>query len=95
VVPTSPGNKRGTHAVGIPTTRAESGGGGTNEGTHTVRAIWNGRVIAESADTVVVEGNHYFPRDAVNAGYLRDSDLYSICPWKGKASTTRWKLTGS
>lgn len=50
-----------------------------------VRAIWNGKVIAESADTVVVEGNHYFPRDAVNAGYLRDSDLYSFCPWKGEA----------
>ena len=51
-----------------------------------VRAIWNGKVIAESADTVVVEGNHYFPRDAVNAGYLKDSDLYSVCPWKGQAS---------
>jgi len=39
-----------------------------------VRAIWNGKVIAESEDTVVVEGNHYFPREAVKADYLRDSD---------------------
>ena len=59
-----------------------------------VRAIWNGKVIAESADTVVVEGNHYFPRDAVNAGYLRDSDLYSVCPWKGRASYHTLEVDG-
>ncbi|MBD1539144.1 DUF427 domain-containing protein [Arthrobacter sp. S13_S34] len=59
-----------------------------------VRAIWNGKVIAESTDTVVVEGNHYFPRDAVNAGYLRDSDLYSVCPWKGRASYHTLEVDG-
>jgi uncharacterized protein (DUF427 family) len=64
------------------------------ERNHMVRAIWNGKVIAESADTVVVEGNHYFPRDAVNAGYLRDSDLYSVCPWKGKASYHSLEVDG-
>lgn len=50
------------------------------------QATWNGTVIAESDDTVVVEGNHYFPRSAVRAGVLRDSDHTSVCPWKGTAS---------
>jgi uncharacterized protein (DUF427 family) len=59
-----------------------------------VRAIWNGKVIAESADTVVVEGNHYFPRDAVNPGYLRDSGLHSFCPWKGQASYHNLEVDG-
>lgn len=51
-----------------------------------VRATWNGQVIAESDDTVVVEGNHYFPRDAVRDDVLVDSDTTSVCPWKGTAS---------
>ena len=49
-------------------------------------ASWNGTVIAESDDTVVVEGNHYFPRSAVKDGVLTDSALTSVCPWKGTAS---------
>jgi uncharacterized protein (DUF427 family) len=48
-------------------------------------ATWNGTVIAESDDTVVVEGNHYFPLDAVTDGVLVDSDHTSVCPWKGTA----------
>ena len=52
----------------------------------TVQAVWNGHVIAESDDTVVVEGNHYFPRAAVSPGVLSDSDTHSVCPWKGTAS---------
>jgi uncharacterized protein (DUF427 family) len=51
-----------------------------------VRATWNGVVLAESDDTVVVEGNHYFPREAVVGRYVRDSDHRSICPWKGVAA---------
>jgi uncharacterized protein (DUF427 family) len=51
-----------------------------------VKAIWNGTVIAESDDTVVVEGNHYFPADAVHREYLRDSARTTHCPWKGEAS---------
>jgi uncharacterized protein (DUF427 family) len=51
-----------------------------------MRAIWNGVVLAESDDTVVVEGNHYFPEDALRREYFRDSDLHSVCPWKGTAS---------
>jgi uncharacterized protein (DUF427 family) len=50
------------------------------------RASWNGTVIAESDDTVVVEGNHYFPLDSVRPGILRPSDTQTICPWKGTAS---------
>lgn len=51
-----------------------------------VRATWNGAVIAESDDTVVVEGNHYFPADSVRADCLRASDTQTVCPWKGTAS---------
>jgi uncharacterized protein (DUF427 family) len=50
------------------------------------KAIWNGAVIAESEDTVVVEGNHYFPPDSVNMAYFRKSDGTTVCPWKGVAS---------
>lgn len=49
-------------------------------------ATWNGAVLAQSDDTVVVEGNHYFPRDAVNDEYLRDSNSHTTCHWKGVAS---------
>ena len=51
-----------------------------------MKAIWNGQVIAESSDTVVVEGNQYFPRSSVKAEYLTPSDTQSVCPWKGTAS---------
>ena len=49
-------------------------------------AKWNGVVIAESDDTVVVENNHYFPRSAVRADVLRGSGTHTVCPWKGTAS---------
>jgi uncharacterized protein (DUF427 family) len=50
------------------------------------KAIWNGAVIADSDDTVMVEGNHYFPRDAVDPAVLRPSSTTTVCPWKGTAS---------
>ena len=50
-----------------------------------MKAIWNGRLIAESADTVVVESNHYFPRNSINAEYFEESDTKTLCPWKGEA----------
>jgi uncharacterized protein (DUF427 family) len=49
-------------------------------------ARWNGAVIAQSDDTVVVERNHYFPADSVDASLLEDSATHSHCPWKGEAS---------
>jgi len=51
-----------------------------------VQARWNGAVIADSDETIVVEGNHYFPRAAVDAAILSDSATTSFCPWKGTAS---------
>lgn len=51
-----------------------------------VTATWNDSLIAESDDTVVVEGNHYFPLDAVKADVLSTSARTSVCPWKGTAS---------
>lgn len=50
------------------------------------RATWNGRVLAESDDTRVVEGNHYFPEQSLNKEYFEGSDHHSLCPWKGIAS---------
>jgi uncharacterized protein (DUF427 family) len=55
-------------------------------GTIMVTAHWNGEVIAGSDDTVVVEGNHYFPLDAVRPDVLRPSSRTSVCHWKGTAS---------
>ena len=51
-----------------------------------MKAIWHDTVLAESDRTVVVEGNHYFPAEAVNREFLRDSSTHSTCPWKGVAS---------
>lgn len=51
-----------------------------------MKAIWNGTVIAESDDTIVVEGNHYFPPESVHREYVEGSDHHTRCPWKGQAS---------
>ena len=50
------------------------------------RATWNGTVLAESEQTVVVESNHYFPPDSLNEQYFVESDSTTSCPWKGTAS---------
>ena len=50
-----------------------------------MKAVWNGAVIAESDETVVVEGNHYFPPESLNRDHLQDSDHATVCPWKGTA----------
>lgn len=50
------------------------------------RATWNGAVLAESADTVVVEGNQYFPLADVEKEQIRPSDSHTTCHWKGLAS---------
>lgn len=51
-----------------------------------VQAIWNDTVIAESDTTVMVEGNHYFPPDAVKREFFESVDTTTVCPWKGTAS---------
>ena len=50
-----------------------------------MRAVWNGAVIAESEETIQVEGNPYFPPDSVDTGLLRESSSTSVCGWKGQA----------
>jgi uncharacterized protein (DUF427 family) len=50
------------------------------------RAVWNGKVIAESDDTIIVEGNHYFPAGSVDPAFLSSSAHHTTCYWKGVAS---------
>ncbi|HEX8139917.1 MAG TPA: DUF427 domain-containing protein [Pyrinomonadaceae bacterium] len=51
-----------------------------------MKAIWRGAVLAESDDTIVVEGNHYFPPEALKREHFRESSTHTTCPWKGQAS---------
>jgi uncharacterized protein (DUF427 family) len=51
-----------------------------------MKAVWKGKVLAESSDTVVVEGNHYFPIQDIDKKFFKASDTHSTCPWKGTAS---------
>jgi uncharacterized protein (DUF427 family) len=57
-----------------------------------MKAVWKDTVIAESDNTVVVEGNHYFPPESVKKEYLTKSDTTSVCPWKGVASYVNIQL---
>ena len=50
-----------------------------------MKAIWNDTIIAESNDTIVIEGNHYFPHDSIKKEFYASSDTHSVCPWKGQA----------
>ena len=51
-----------------------------------VKAVWNGKVIAQSNNTVIVDRKHYFPADDVNTEYLSNSSTHTVCSWKGEAS---------
>lgn len=51
-----------------------------------MKAIWRGATLAESDDTIVIEGNHYFPMNAIRREHFRESDKKTVCPWKGLAS---------
>ncbi len=51
-----------------------------------MKATWHGQIVAESADTVVVEGNHYFPADSLRREFFSPSDQKTTCAWKGEAS---------
>lgn len=59
-----------------------------------MKAIWNGTVLAESDNTVVVEGNHYFPKDSIKKSYFRQSETQTTCPWKGQASYYHLEVNG-
>ena len=50
------------------------------------KATWNGKLLAESDQTEIVEGNHYFPADSITKEFLRESDTTTVCGWKGTAS---------
>jgi len=51
-----------------------------------MKAIWNNTIIAESDNTEIVEGNHYFPEESIKKEYFKSSETNTICPWKGTAS---------
>ena len=59
-----------------------------------MKAVWNGQVIAESDDTVVVEGNHYFPRAVLDGDLLQPSETTTVCSWKGTAHYYHLKVGG-
>ncbi len=50
-----------------------------------MKAIWKGVVLAESNETVMVEGNHYFPPNSINSAYFKKATHHTVCPWKGTA----------
>ena len=58
------------------------------------RAVWNGTVLAESPDTIVVEGNHYFPEAAIKREHFRPSERHTVCGWKGTASYYTLEVNG-
>ena len=58
------------------------------------KAIWNGAVLADSDETEVVEGNHYFPLTSIDRRYFQDSDTNSVCGWKGTASYYHVEVDG-
>ncbi len=60
-----------------------------------MKATWNGTIVADSDETRVVEGNHYFPADSVMREYLKGSKTTSICPWKGEASYYTLEVDGT
>ena len=51
-----------------------------------MKATWNGETIAESNDTIIIEGNHYFPPETISKDFFKSTDTHSTCPWKGLAS---------
>lgn len=60
-----------------------------------MKAIWNNEIIAESNETVVVEGNHYFPHNSINKAYFKSSDSHTTCHWKGVANYYTIEVNGS
>lgn len=59
-----------------------------------MKAVWNGKTLAESDDTIMIEGNHYFPVESVKREFLEESNTQTTCPWKGIASYYNVKVDG-
>jgi len=60
-----------------------------------MKASWNGQVLAQSKETVVVEGNHYFPPEAIRRVFFSESSSHTTCPWKGQASYYHIEVDGA
>lgn len=60
-----------------------------------MKAIWNDQVIAQSDKTIILEGNHYFPRSSIRDEYFKLSDTHTNCPWKGQASYYTLEIDGA
>ena len=60
-----------------------------------MKAIWNGKVLAESDKTINVEGNQYFPPESIDQQYFNESNTHSVCPWKGTASYYTIEVDGA
>ncbi len=56
------------------------------QGDNKMKATWNGAILAESNNTIVVEGNQYFPADSINNEFFQPSETHTVCGWKGTAS---------
>ena len=59
-----------------------------------IKATWNGAVLAQSDETVTIEGNYYFPPESLNMEYFEETDTRSTCPWKGNASYYNIQVNG-
>ncbi len=59
-----------------------------------MKAVWNNEIIAESNNTVIVEGNHYFPLESIKSEFFSDSKTQTTCPWKGVASYKNLTING-
>lgn len=59
-----------------------------------MKAYWNNQIIAESADTIIIEGNHYFPPQSIKTEFFSISDTHTTCPWKGVASYYNIEVEG-
>ena len=59
-----------------------------------MKATWNGATLAQNDDTIVIEGNHYFPADSIDRAYFTESDTHTTCPWKGEASYYNISVNG-
>lgn len=58
------------------------------------KAIWNNKIIAESEETRIIEGNHYFPANTLKSEFFKESSTHTICPWKGEASYYNLEVDG-
>lgn len=59
-----------------------------------MKAIWNNTVIADSQETIIIEGNHYFPAQSIHTEYFTASNTHSFCGWKGEASYYSLSVAG-